>query len=69
MSKTMKILCRKNEDFENVVRLMWDKYKEVYPSDMELELVPLHLPELHAAILADDFDIAHVNTEIGRAHV
>lgn len=63
MSKTMKILCRKNEDFENVVRLMWDKYKEVYPSDMELELVPLHLPELHAAILADDFDIAHVNTD------
>lgn len=60
--KKMKILCRKNEDFENVVRLMWKKYTEIY-GDAELELVPLHLPELHAAILEDDFDIAHVNTD------
>jgi len=63
MEKKFKILCRKNEDFENVVKLMWQKYKEVYPSDLELELVPLHLPELHRAILTKDFDVAHVNTD------
>lgn len=63
MEKKFKILCRKNEDFENVVKLMWQKYKENYPSDLELELVPLHLPELHQAILTKDFDVAHVNTD------
>ena len=63
MKNVMRILCRKNEDFENVVKLMWQKYKEVYPSDMELDLVPLHLPELHQAILTKDFDVAHVNTD------
>lgn len=63
MKNKMKILCRKNEDFENVVKLMWQKYKEVYPSDLELDLVPLHLPELHQAILTRDFDVAHVNTD------
>lgn len=63
MDKKFKILCRKNEDFEDVVKLMWQKYKEVYPSDLELDLVPLHLPELHQAILTKDFDVAHVNTD------
>ena len=63
MKNSIKILCRKNEDFENVVRLMWDKYKAVYGGETELELVPLHLPKLHNAILTDDFDIAHVNTD------
>ena len=63
MDKKFKILCRKNEDFENVVKLMWQKYKEVYPSDLELDLVPLHLPELHQASLTKDFDVAHVNTD------
>lgn len=63
MEKKFKILCRKNEDFENVVKLMWQKYKEVYPSDLEMDLIPLHLPELHQAILTKDFDVAHVNTD------
>lgn len=63
MENKLKILCRKNEDFENVVKLMWQKYKEVYPSDLEMDLVPLHLPELHQAILTKDFDVAHVNTD------
>lgn len=63
MENKFKILCRKNEDFENVVKLMWQKYKEVYPSSLELELVALHLPELHQAILTKDFDVAHVNTD------
>lgn len=61
--KKFRILCRKNEDFENVVRLMWQNYQEVYGKELELELIPLHLPELHDAILTKDFDVAHVNTD------
>lgn len=63
MSEKFRILCRKNEDFENVVKLMWEKYQEVYHTDMELELIPLHLPELHDAIMNESFDVTHVNTD------
>lgn len=63
MSKKFKILVRKFDPFEIIVRDFWNQYKDKYGSKLELEEVALPLPELHAAILTKDFDVAHVNTD------
>ncbi len=63
MSRSFTILVRKFGPFEQAVRIFWDQLKEARGLDVDLELVPLDLPELHAAILARRFDVAHVNTD------
>jgi multiple sugar transport system substrate-binding protein len=63
MSRRFTILARKFGPFENAVRIFWDQLKEERELDLELELVALDLPELHAAILTRRFDVAHVNTD------
>lgn len=63
MSGNMRILVRKFEPFENITRDLWEQYKELTGTGLELDMVALPLPELHAAILSGDFDVAHVNTD------
>ena len=63
MSRSFTILVRKFGPFEQAVRIFWDQLKEARGLDVDLELVPLDLPELHAAILTRRFDVAHVNTD------
>ena len=63
MKKKFKILVRKFEPFVRITEKFWRQYKELSGVDMDLELIALPLPELHASILSGDFDIAHVNTD------
>ncbi len=63
MSRSFTILVRKFGPFERAVRIFWDQLMEARGLDVDLELVPLDLPELHAAILTRRFDVAHVNTD------
>jgi len=59
----LRILVRKFEPFEIIVRQFWEQYEQKQRPELSLELVSLDLPELHEAILEGDFDIAHVNTD------
>jgi multiple sugar transport system substrate-binding protein len=63
MSGTFTILARKFGPFEEAVGILWDRLRAVRDVDLELEVIPLDLPELHAAILEGRFDVAHVNTD------
>ncbi len=63
MSETFRILVRKFDPFEEAVRIFWDRLAQGRQLELGLELVPLDLPELHAAILTKRFDVAHVNTD------
>ena len=63
MSGTFRILVRKFGPFEEVVRIFWEQLVQARGLDLELELVALDLPELHAAILTKRYDVAHVNTD------
>ena len=50
MSGKMRILVRKFEPFENITRGLWEQYRELMGTGLELEMVALPLPGLHAAI-------------------
>ncbi len=63
MSRRFTILARKFDPFEKAARTFWDQFAAARGLDLELDLVPLDLPELHAAILTKRFDVAHVNTD------
>ena len=63
MSAKFRILVRKFEPFEAIVRDFWAQFQQRYAVGLELEEIALPLPELHAAILTGDFDVAHVNTD------
>jgi multiple sugar transport system substrate-binding protein len=63
MSRRFTILARRFDPFETSVRTFWDQFAAARGLDLELDLVPLDLPELHAAILTTGFDVAHVNTD------
>jgi multiple sugar transport system substrate-binding protein len=63
MNRRFTILVRRFGPFETAVRTFWDQLADARDLDLELELVPLDLPELHAAILTRRFDVAHVNTD------
>lgn len=63
MSHKSTILVRKFDPFERAVRILWDQLEQERGLDLELELIPLDLPELHAAILTKRFDVAHINTD------
>ena len=63
MKRRFTILVRRFGPFETAVRTFWDQLADTRGVDLELELVPLDLPELHAAILTKRFDVAHVNTD------
>lgn len=63
MSTKFRILVRKFEPFEKIVHDLWDQFQERFNVELELEHIALPLPELHAAILTGDFDVAHVNTD------
>lgn len=63
MSRKFRILVRQFEPFEQIVSDFWAQYRKRFGVNMELEMVPLPLPELHAAILTGNFDVAHVNTD------
>lgn len=63
MGRKFKVLVRKFEPFEIIVKDFWDQFKAGTYADFELEEIALPLPELHQALLTGDFDVAHVNTD------
>jgi len=63
MSGEFKILVRKFGPFEKIVSLFWEQFAAKTGCNLKLDAVPLDLPDLHSAILAGDFDAAHVNTD------
>jgi len=63
MKKRFKILVRKYEPFVRVTEKFWRQYAELAGVDMNLDLIALPLPELHASIVEGNFDVAHVNTD------
>ncbi|MDF2475384.1 MAG: transporter substrate-binding protein [Sphingobacterium sp.] len=71
----LRFAVRKFEPFERAMEKCWAAYQEVYPSDVEMEFVPLDLEELTAAFFEKkglkngDWDIIHINTDwIARAY-
>jgi multiple sugar transport system substrate-binding protein len=63
VSRLFTVLVRRFGPFETAVRTFWEQLRETRGLDLELDLVPLDLPELHEAILTGRFDVAHVNTD------
>lgn len=63
MSRAFTVLVRRFSPFEKAVRVFWDQLRQARGIELELDLVPLDLPELHEAILSRPFDVAHVNTD------
>ncbi len=71
----LRFAVRKFDPFERAMEKCWAAYQELYPSDMEIEFVPLDLEELTAAFFENqglyngDWDIVHINTDwIARAY-
>ncbi|MDQ1148825.1 hypothetical protein QE382_000809 [Sphingobacterium zeae] len=71
----LRFAVRKFDPFERALEKCWVAYQELYPSDMEIEFVPLDLEELTAAFFENqglhngDWDIVHINTDwIARAY-
>ncbi|WP_104383831.1 extracellular solute-binding protein [Sphingobacterium sp. HMA12] len=71
----LRFAVRKFEPFERAMEKCWAAYQEVYPSDVEMEFVPLDLEELTAAFFEKkglnngDWDIIHINTDwVARAY-
>ncbi len=62
MGEKLKILCRKFAPFEKLTTEFVEEFKASAPG-FDAEVVSLHLPELHDAIMRGDFDVAHVNTD------
>lgn len=71
----LRFAVRKFEPFERAMEKCWAAYQEVYPSEVEMEFVPLDLEELTAAFFEKkglnngDWDIIHINTDwLARAY-
>lgn len=71
----LRFAVRKFDPFERAMEKCWAAYQELYPSDMEIEFVPLDLEELTAAFFENqglhngDWDIVHINTDwVARAY-
>ncbi|WP_448699529.1 extracellular solute-binding protein [Mucilaginibacter sp. AW1-3] len=66
---TLKIAVRKFGPFETALQKLWDRYCAVSGCSLKVEMVPMDLDDLHAAILENnglkngDWDIAHVVTD------
>lgn len=63
MKNKFRILVRKFDPFEKIVAKFWDKYQKSTGCNLELDLAPMDLPQLHDNILTGGFDVAHVNTD------
>lgn len=65
----LRFAVRKFEPFERAMEKCWAAYQQVYPSEVEMEFVPLDLEELTAAFFEKkglnngDWDIIHINTD------
>ncbi|CAM3579675.1 extracellular solute-binding protein [Sphingobacterium prati] len=71
----LRFAVRKFQPFERAMEKCWAAYQEVYPSEVEMEFVPLDLEELTAAFFEKkglnngDWDIIHINTDwLARAY-
>lgn len=71
----LRFAVRKFEPFERAMEKCWAAYQQVYPSEVEMEFVPLDLEELTAAFFEKkglnngDWDIIHINTDwLARAY-
>lgn len=63
MNRSLKVLCRRSEAFEQAVIDSFEDYRRETGTDLQLDLHALTLPELHGGIMRGDFDVAHVNTD------
>jgi multiple sugar transport system substrate-binding protein len=69
MSQTLRVAVRKFEPFELTLEQSWTDFRTKTGCSLELEAVPLDLPELYSAILTDKglqtgkWDIAQINTD------
>jgi multiple sugar transport system substrate-binding protein len=63
MKRKFRALLRKFDPFEQAARLFWETFRKKTGRDLDFELVPLDLPQLHDAIMTGDFDVAQVNTD------
>lgn len=65
----LRFAVRKFAPFEQALADTWSRYQAMYPSDIQMEFVPMDLEELYAALFQKDglqngsWDIAHVNTD------
>jgi multiple sugar transport system substrate-binding protein len=68
-SNIIRFAVRAFGPFETALAKIWAAYQEKTGTVCQLEMVPLQLPELHAAILEKeglkkgDWDLAHINTD------
>lgn len=65
----LRFAVRKFDPFERALADTWSRYQTLYPSDTEIEFVPMDLEELYTALFQKKglqngtWDIAHVNTD------
>lgn len=71
----LRFAVRKFEPFERAMEKCWAAYQALYPSDLEMEFVPLDLEQLTEAffekkgLYSGEWDIIHINTDwITRAY-
>lgn len=71
----LRFAVRKFDPFERAMERCWAAYQALYPSDVQIEFVPLDLEQLTEAIFDKkglyngDWDIVHINTDwIARAY-
>ena len=69
MKEKFRVLIRKFEPFEKSVALFWEQFSRGTDTGLDLEMVSSDLPELHEAIMSEEFDVAQVCTDwLAEAH-
>lgn len=71
----LRFAVRKFDPFEKALEKCWNAYQRLYPSDVQIEFVPLDLEQLTDAFFEKqglyngDWDMVHINTDwIARAY-
>src|SRR5690606_33167361 len=65
----LRFAVRKFDPFESALEKCWEAYQNQYPSDVQMEFVPLDLEQLTDAFFEQkglcngDWDIVHINTD------
>lgn len=65
----LRFAVRKFDPFERTLEKCWSTYQNLYPSDVQMEFVPLDLEQLTDAFFEQkglyngDWDIVHINTD------
>lgn len=65
----LRFAVRKFDPFERTLAKFWTEYQALFPSDLEMEFVPMDLEELYETLFvkkglhSGDWDMVHVNTD------